>query len=52
VDYNLDMEKEVEGSITNQVSINTEYSISLNDLSEKLKILNPEKNFRATWRVL
>jgi hypothetical protein len=47
----LNIERDINSYIKNEVSINTEYDINLNDLEERLKIIYPEKKFRATWDI-
>lgn len=52
IDYTLNIEKDIDNYIDYEVSINTEYNIDLTELHEKLEILYPKKDFRATWDII
>lgn len=52
IDYTIDLEKEIENKIDYEVSINTEYDINLEEIENKLKILYPDKKFRAIWNIV
>lgn len=49
INYNINLEEEIEKQIKYEISINSEYKIDLNEIIEKLKIIYPEKNFFVNW---
>ncbi len=52
IQYEINVKQDIESEIKEAISINTNYTINLSWLEEKLKILYPDATFEATWDVL
>lgn len=51
IEYEIDIEQEIQKSYKKQISVNTEFVADLTDLIDKLKILNPENDFIIKWEL-
>lgn len=51
IDYNFNIASEISKVIQENTSINTDYEINLEEIEQRLKIIYPEKWFRATWEI-
>lgn len=51
INYNIDLNTQIEKQYKKEISINSDYVIDLTDLYENLTILNPEKKFLFDWNL-